>query len=79
MKRMVSDGMSVIRLARISGKSPLRIPYANHIEIPKQRMEYIVSDMLFTSLVRMAIIACGKNAKVVQNAARYPIYSICAI
>jgi hypothetical protein len=27
-------------------------------------------------LVRIAIIACGKNAKVVQNAARYPMYSM---
>lgn len=69
---IVTVKISVIPLARMIGKSLIKIPYKNHKEIPVVNTAYIPNDKSLVCLVRMVFIACGKNEMVVQVAATNP-------
>lgn len=71
-KRIVVQNTKVIPLAKIMGKSSIKIPYNNQRNIPKVNIEYIPNDRSFVCLVLIVFIACGKNEMVVQVAATRP-------
>ena len=72
-KRIAVQNTKVIPLAKIMGRSPIKIPYNNHRNIPIVNNEYIPKDRSSVCLVFIVFIACGKNEMVVQAAATRPI------
>ena len=68
--------MVVIALATATGILGLNMPYISHKTVPRVNNEYIYNEMPEVSLVLMVLIACGKNEKVVPNAAIKPIISM---
>ena len=68
------ERISVIELANIIGKSDILIPYNNQEKTPTVKMMNIDSEISFVLFVLYTLIAWGKNAIVVQNAAKKPIY-----
>lgn len=71
-KRIVVQNTNVIPLAKIMGRSLIKIPYNNHRNIPIVNTEYIPKDRSCVCLVLIVFTACGKNEMVVQAAATRP-------
>jgi len=62
----------VTALVIIIGISPIRIPYVSHSITPVQKMEYIPSERSLADFDFQVLIACGRNAAVVQKPAMRP-------
>lgn len=76
LKNNIMDAKaSVIIFAKIRGVEFKNTPYTIHSAKPKQKITYIVIEISLTERVFITLITCGKNAKVVQNAAKDPITS----
>jgi hypothetical protein len=71
-KRIAVQNTKVIPLAKIMGKSPIKIPYNNQRNIPNVNIEYIPHDRSFVCFVLIVFKACGKNEMVVHVAATRP-------
>jgi len=54
--------------------SDIVIPYISHEKTPAVKIINIYRDMSFVLFVFQTFTACGKKAKVVQNAAKKPMY-----
>jgi len=52
------------------------MPYSSHNKVPTVNIVYMDNEMLDVSFDRMVFMACGRNEKVVQAAARRPIMVI---
>lgn len=76
---MVIAGINVIELARTRGRSRNRMPYINQSSRPAVTTKYITNEILFVSRVRITLMACGKKAKVVSDAATKPMILIKSI
>jgi hypothetical protein len=63
-------------LASATGKLGSIIPYISHNEVPVVNTAYMDNEIPEVSLVRIVLIACGKNEIDVLNAASKPIISI---
>ena len=70
---MIVANSSVTALAIATGMLLLNNPNKNHSNVPNVKSEYIDNDIPLVSLVRMVLIACGRNDAVVENAAAKPI------
>ncbi len=70
---MVAANIKVTLLAKITGQSFLKIPYISQSKTPEVKSEYITKERSRVCFVRIAFIACGKNAVVVKHAASNPI------
>ena len=63
-------------LAAMTGVLLLSIPYASQETKPNSTIISIGSERSFVCLVLIVLIACGRNAKVVKNAAVKPIIKV---
>lgn len=59
--------------ARITGRSPMKIPWMNQRRIPADREEMVHRDMSLDSFNLYIRMICGMLEKVVSKAAIYPI------
>lgn len=70
---MVEMRKNVITLAKIIGKSLIKIPYVSHITTPISDKTNIPSERSRVFFVLIVLMACGKNATVVSEAPIIPI------
>jgi len=68
------DNTKVTAFANINGISDKVIPYISHEKTPAVKIINIYRDISFVLFVFQTFTACGKKAKVVQNAAKKPMY-----
>ena len=59
-------------LARITGRSFIKIPYASHIATPNVKIENIPSERSFAERDFQVLKTCGKKAIVVKAPATKP-------
>lgn len=64
---------NVTPFARARGQSRLIHAYTHHKTMPVVNTEYIIKEISFVCFVLTILIACGRNADVVQTPAIYPI------
>ena len=73
---MIVASTKVTALANATGKLGSIIPYISHNKVPVVNTAYIDKEIPEVFLVRMVLMAWGKNEIVVLNAASKPIISI---
>lgn len=76
---MISVRDNVTILARIIGRSSLRMPYVSQRITPREKMIYIISEMSRVCRVLMTFRVCGRNATVVKVAAQSPTIVVVSI
>ena len=69
---MMAAKIKVTKLASITGKLLVAMPYTSHIKVPKVNRVYMVPEMAEVSFVFTIFKACGKKDIVVQQAAINP-------
>jgi hypothetical protein len=69
---IIIQNNKVTPFASTMGRSPIRIPYTSHRNIPNVKTEYIPSERSSVCLFLMVLIAWGRNADVVRVAAISP-------
>jgi hypothetical protein len=68
-----ADNPKDMPFARITGRSPITIPWMNQRKIPADSENVVHGDMSLDSFNRYIRMICGMLEKVVSRAAIYPI------
>lgn len=77
--RMMLAKIRVTPFARATGRLLLKIPYKSQRNVPKVKIEYMVSEIALVSLVLIVCIAWGIKEIVVPQAAARPSRVITSI